>query len=98
DEVVLVVDGPVSDQTNDVISCFQKKENFKAIFLEQNMGHGIARSISIDNCSNDLVAICDADDINDIHRFEKQLQIFENFHKIDVVGSNILLFTETIDN
>ncbi|MBS7299349.1 MAG: glycosyltransferase [Eubacteriales bacterium] len=89
DEVVLVVDGPVNDGINDVISRFENNSIFKVIRLEKNVGHGNARRIGLQNCKNELVALMDADDICACDRFEEQLSVFENDKEVDVVGGII---------
>ena len=67
----------------------------KVIYLETNQGHGNARRISLENCSNELVALMDADDISLNNRFENQLNAFMSNKKIDIVGGQI---TEFVDN
>ena len=67
---------------------------FKVIRLKKNSGHGFARRCSVDNCSNDLIALMDADDISYPLRFEKQTEVFLATHGIDIVGGQI---TEFID-
>lgn len=94
-EIVLVVDGPVPDMLNSVISEFEKLAYFKAIRLETNQGHGNARRIGLEHCSNDLVALMDADDISEPNRFEKQLQLFANDSSLSIVGGVI---SEFVDN
>ena len=79
-EIVLVVDGPVPDDLDGVIRKFEESELFKVIRLETNQGHGIARKTGLDNCTNELVAIMDADDICAPTRFEKQIKAFRNYH------------------
>lgn len=97
-EVVLVVDGPVPDELNAVILKLDKKDNFKAIRLEKNQGHGIARKTALDNCTNELVAIMDADDICVSTRFEKQIEAFRNYPDSDIIGGMITEFIDTPDN
>ena len=46
-EIVLVVDGPVPDMLNSVISEFEKLAYFKAIRLETNQGHGNVYAVKI---------------------------------------------------
>ena len=97
-EVVLVVDGPVPDELNAVILKLEEKDNFKAIRLEKNQGHGIARKTGLDNCTNEIVAIMDADDICAPTRFEKQIEAFRNYPDSDIVGGMITEFIDTPDN
>lgn len=70
----------------------------KVIYLETNQGHGNARRISLENCSNELVALMDADDISLNNRFENQLNAFMSDKKIDIVGGQITEFVDSPDN
>ena len=98
DEIVIVVDGPVPNCINDVLLEYSLNKLFKIIRLEENQGHGIARKICLENCSNNLVAVMDADDISVCDRFEKQLLIFKNNSSVDVVGGAIAEFDGLADN
>jgi len=91
-EVVLVVDGPVPDILDAVICKYEANPIFKVVRLEKNMGHGDARRISLENCSNELVAIMDSDDISSPNRFEKQLALFAKDSSLAIVGGNITEF------
>lgn len=97
-EIVLVVDGPVPDDLNAVILKLEENDTFKVIRLETNQGHGIARKTGLDNCTNELVAIMDADDICTRNRFEKQIEAFCNYPDSDIVGGMITEFIDTPDN
>lgn len=98
DEVVLVVDGPVPSEIDNVISDFQKHRSLKVVRLPQNMGHGNARRLGIENCTYDYVAIMDADDISLPDRFEKQIACFEEDKDLSIVGGADISFIDTIDN
>lgn len=98
DEVVLVVDGPVPQELDDVINPFEQNSIFKVIRLPENKGHGEARRVGLNNCSNELVALMDADDISAEDRFEKQLAMFESDVELTIVGGNITEFVGTPDN
>lgn len=97
-EVVLVVDGPVPDELDDIIRSYENNSIFKVIRLPQNMGHGIARRTGLDFCSFDLVALMDADDLSAENRFELQLQEFEKKTNLDIVGGNITEFVDSPQN
>lgn len=92
DEVVLVVDGPVPDELNAVIKAYEKLVLFKVIRFKENQGHGNARRAGLEACSNELVAIMDADDISVNDRFEKQLIAFDRNPNISIVGGQISEF------
>lgn len=94
DEVVLVVDGPVPSVLEAVILEYEKLPCFKVIRLKENQGHGIARRTSLENCTYDIVALMDADDISVPTRFEKQLSALSSDLSLSIVGGNISEFVD----
>lgn len=98
DEVVLVVDGPVPEELDAVIADFEKNPAFKVVRLAVNSGHGEARRTGLNNCTYELVALMDADDISAPERFEKQLAMFEANPELAIVGGNITEFVGEPDN
>ena len=97
-EVVLVVDGPVPNELDEIICEYEKMDIFKVIRFAENQGHGNARRAGLENCSNELVAIMDADDISVPYRFEKQLNAFAEDDALDIVGGNITEFVDEPEN
>lgn len=93
-EIVLVVDGPVPEELDSIIRAYEQQEIFKVIRFEQNRGHGDARRAGLENCSYELVALMDADDISVPDRFEKQLQKFAEDPELAIVGGNIAEFID----
>lgn len=92
-EIVLVVDGPVSNEINNVINKYEKKyEVFNVIRLEQNGGLGNALKIAVENATHELIARMDSDDVSVSTRFEEQLKCFEINSEIDIVGGDITEF------
>ena len=71
---------------------------FKVVYLPENQGHGNARRKSLEECTNELVALMDADDISFGNRFEKQLKIFKDFDGVDIVGGQITEFIGEPEN
>ncbi|MDD2362484.1 MAG: glycosyltransferase [Oscillospiraceae bacterium] len=98
DEVVLVVDGPVSEEINDIVSFYEKEKSLIAVRLPENVGHGNARRTGFERCSHNYIAIADADDINARTRFERQIQCFEKDIELSVVGSGVYHFVGNINN
>ena len=98
DEVILVVDGPVSKEIDDIIAKISNNSIFKIIRLKENMGHGNARKIGLENCKNNLVAIMDSDDISQENRFELQINAFNSDDTLDVVGGIITEFIDLPEN
>jgi len=98
-EIILTVDGPVSDVLNSIIERYEyEKENLKVVRLPKNVGIGIAHKIGVECCSNSLIAIMDSDDIAVSDRFEMQLRYFEKHKDVDVVGGYISEFIDNTEN
>jgi len=70
DEVVLVVDGPISLDQKQVIEVVKGYSTIlRVLWLPHNVGRGKARNIGVESCRNPLVAIMDSDDISHYDRF-----------------------------
>tara|TARA_Y100000768_G_scaffold382483_1_gene362912 strand:- start:1348 stop:2157 length:810 start_codon:yes stop_codon:yes gene_type:complete len=99
DEIIIVLDGPILKQTESALNNFLKKSKIiKVVKLEKNMGHGDARRIGLENCTNKYVALMDCDDICIEDRFEKQINCFKNHKNLSVVGGTILEFENSVEN
>ena len=87
-EIILVQDGKLTNELYKAIEKWQKKLGyiFKTIPLEHNVGLGDALNIGLQNCSYEIVARMDTDDIARSDRFEKQLKVFES-SDIDICSS-----------
>ena len=97
-EVVLVVDGPVPDELDAVINEYAATPVFNVIRFAENQGHGNARRAGLAACTNEYVAIMDADDISAPDRFEKQLKCFTDNPDASIVGGNITEFVDDATN
>ena len=98
-EVVLVKDGPLTDDLERVINKYQSKYYIlKVVSLPVNQGLGKALNEGLKHCSHDLVARMDTDDIAKPERFEKQVKIFQKHPEVDVVGSWIDEFERDISH
>ena len=95
-EIVIVKDGPLTKELDEVIDEYvQKYEGlFNILSLETNCGLGIALAKGVHSCKYDIIARMDTDDIANETRFKKQLDIFKKDPKVDIVGSNISEFME----
>lgn len=92
-EIVLVVDGPVSEELNNVINSFDNRfDIFKIVRLKENQGLGNALKVAVENCQYELIARMDSDDISLSSRFEEQLSFFATNERIDIVGGDIAEF------
>ena len=97
-QIVLVVDGPVSDKILDIIMQFEKivsdSIEFTLIKKEKNAGLAAALNTGLSACHYDLVARMDSDDIALPHRFSCQVDYMENHPETAVLGGNITEFEE----
>lgn len=96
DELIMMVDGPITDELTQVISVFKANypELLKTIALEENSGLGNALKIGMQHCQYDIVARMDTDDISLPSRFEKQISFLKANPHIAVVGSNVEEFNK----
>lgn len=96
DEWVIVKDGPISAELQAVINKYKGLDGvvIKEVPLKENRGLGIALSTGIQQCSNELVARMDTDDIALPNRFELQLAEFEKNPDLDMCGGHIIEFEE----
>lgn len=97
-EVVLVVDGPINQVLDGIVCEYEINPIFKVVRLPENQGHGNARRASLENCTNELVALMDADDISLTDRFEKQINEFAKDGSLSIVGGNISEFIDSEEN
>lgn len=100
DEIVLVKDGPISKELQNVIDDLVNKVPgmIVQVQLETNVGLGMALNEGLKHCKNELVARMDSDDISLPERCEKQLAMFANDLNLDIVGCQVKEFVGTPDN
>ena len=100
DEIVIVLDGPISNEVNMVLEKYISKdpEKFIIIPLEKNQGLGISLAKGVLACSNELIARMDTDDVAVRNRFELQLKEFEKNPNLDICGSSIIEFEGNINH
>ncbi|MCX2697846.1 glycosyltransferase [Ochrobactrum chromiisoli] len=95
-EIVLVLDGPITDQLQTVISRWKAHigEALRIIPLRENIGLGGALRAGLNACSCDLVARMDADDIALNTRFQRQIDFLVRNPHIDILGSCAYLIND----
>ena len=97
-EIILVLDGELTQGLSAMVDKWNDKiSELKVVPLEQNVGLGDALKIGLDNCSNDLVARMDTDDISHPDRFKIQVQYMEENLDCDIVGSFVTEFDDDPD-
>lgn len=86
DEIVLVEDGPLTDELYAILDDYPILHRIKN---EKNLGLGLALNVGLKECRNELVARMDTDDCSKPERCEKQLQRFLEKPYLAIVGSHI---------
>lgn len=86
DEIVLVEDGPLTDELYAVLNEYPMLHRIKN---ETNLGLGLALNVGLKECRNELVARMDTDDCSKPERCEKQLARFLEKPYLAIVGSYI---------
>ena len=94
-EIVLVEDGPLTDELYDVLNDYPMLHRIKN---ETNIGLGLALNVGLQECRNELVARMDTDDCSKPDRCEKQLKRFFEKPYLAIVGSHIDEFVGDISN
>lgn len=96
DELVLVEDGPLTDELYKVVNDYEKKyPNIIKIYpLEKNSGLGSALNHGLSKCSNDLIVRMDSDDVSCEDRFEKQIDYMIKHPEVSVLGGAISEFED----
>lgn len=98
-EIIMVVDGPIPNDLELTLSVIKKEfDGLRLVRFAENRGHAAARQASVDNATNELVAVMDSDDIALPDRFEKQLAFLAANEDIDIVGGQIDEFIGEVNN
>ncbi len=91
-EIVLVKDGPLTKELDDVIEKAMREMPLRTVVLPTNQGLGVALNEGLKNCSYDIVARMDSDDIAMPNRFSIELSYLEYHSNVDVVGAWVTEF------
>lgn len=95
DEIVLVEDGPLTDELYAVLDDYPMLHRVKN---ETNLGLGLALNVGLKECRNELIARMDTDDCSKPDRCEKQLARFSEKPYLAIVGSYIDEFVGDTSN
>lgn len=99
DEIVVVFDGPLTDELYSVLNAFQSSKEEIVKYYSQSENHGLGEALRIGSelCTGDYIFRMDSDDISDPYRFETQILYIENNPDIDVLGTDIAEFNTSIE-
>ena len=97
-EFVIVEDGPLTDELQEVISRLEAEYPglFRIVSYPNNRGLGYALRKGIASCTKPVVARMDSDDWAHPERMEIQLSLMEK-EGLDMVGSQVVEFVESPD-
>lgn len=96
DQIVLVQDGPLTDELYDVIDKYKKLCGYRLCspVLEHNSGLVAALNKGLECITSELVARMDSDDLSSSDRFEKQVKFMCDNPSIDVSSGSLQEFSE----
>lgn len=97
-EIVLIIDGPVPEDTEKLLSVYEKDKMFNVIRFEQNKGLGTALQVGVENAKYPIIARMDSDDISYPERFEKQINYLKEHPEVDAVGTYGIEFLDEPEN
>ncbi|MBE6668601.1 MAG: glycosyltransferase [Ruminococcaceae bacterium] len=97
DEIVVVFDGPLTDELNNVLNDFYVGKEDVVFYYPQEINRGLGEALRIgsEKCTGDYILRMDSDDISDPERFEKQIKYVEEHPEIDALGTDIAEFQES---
>ena len=92
-DFVLVCDGPLTKELDNVIDEFEEKYDFfRPLRLPENMGVGSCANAGLEVCRNEYIVKMDSDDIAVPERCEFSLYIMAKHPGIDMLGAYISEF------
>ncbi len=94
DEVVIVHDGPLTEELYCCLDKWKSSLRIKEVKLQHHKGLGTALNAGLRECSHKTVARFDTDDINHPRRFEIQIKHLEKNPEISVLGTYAVLAFE----
>lgn len=87
-QVVLVIDGPIGKELQDVVDEFSIKYPALDVYPQnENRGLSTALNIGLEKCKYEIVFRMDTDDICYANRFERVLKEYEENPELEIVGS-----------
>ena len=99
-EILIVKDGPVKEEVEKLINQYSTNNPglIRTVSYGTNKGLGYALAVGVTECSNELIARMDTDDIARSDRFERQLKEFAEDPELDICGSYIDEFEGDVAN
>lgn len=92
DQVVIVLDGPISVRVKSVLDLEWSFPSMKLVPLERNLGLGAALQLGMKACFGDVVMRFDTDDYNSPFRVSVVRSFFESHPSVDILGTYVIEF------
>lgn len=97
-EFILVCDGPLGEGLDSIIKEMEETHSvLRVVRFSKNGGLGNALNVGLKQCTNELVARMDSDDISRPDRCEKQIRIFEEHPELSIISGTVEEFSKSID-
>ncbi|WP_172548487.1 glycosyltransferase [Vibrio navarrensis] len=94
DEIVVVHDGPLTNELYAVLKQWKNVLPIKEVILEKNVGLGNALNIGLNHCKHNLIVRVDTDDINHPERFIEQVKYMDTKQDIVAASSDVYEFND----
>ena len=96
DEIVLVEDGPLTQELCAVVDSWEERLADKLVVIEKPVNQGLAAALNdaIEVAHGDLIARMDSDDISLPDRFMLQEQYMDEHPEVDILGGSIREFND----
>jgi glycosyltransferase involved in cell wall biosynthesis len=95
DEILIVKDGPLTPALENVLSSYEDP-SIRHLAFDKNRGQEICLKEGLLECKHELIARMDSDDVCHPDRFRLQYLAFQQDPTLDVVGTSIIEFDETV--
>jgi glycosyltransferase involved in cell wall biosynthesis len=92
---LIVVDDGSTDATSAVVEGYTDPR-VRLLRLDRNAGRGGARNEALRHARGRYVAICDADDVSLLDRFQQQADHLDRHPEVGVVGGQVLNFGDWV--
>ncbi len=86
---LLIADDASRDNTKAVIDSYTDTR-IKKFHNPENLGYLKSCNLLYERATGDYLTFLDADDINNLSRFEKQMEFLNTHSEVDMVGTNII--------
>lgn len=97
DQIVIVIDGEISHELDDYLSCISESASVVIVRIPQNVGLGPALNVGLSHCDSDIICRFDTDDICLDHRLSLVRKHFED-PALSILATPILEFTTCDSN